>query len=61
MVLYYNDVDYTDVLYEKKGPKYDDISDWMERKFTLGLTYPNIPYYIDGIKCIKAHFLFPPP
>ena len=28
-----------------------DRSDWLKVKFTLGLDFPNLPYYIDG-KCL---------
>jgi glutathione S-transferase len=30
------------------GPNFDK-SDWLKVKFTLGLDFPNLPYYIDGI------------
>ncbi|CAG2123062.1 unnamed protein product, partial [Medioppia subpectinata] len=42
------DTAYTDKRY-RVGPKPDfDRSEWTNEKATLGLPFPNLPYYIDG-------------
>ncbi|XP_077533489.1 glutathione S-transferase-like [Haemaphysalis longicornis] len=47
-LLVYKGVKFEDKLY-KFGPAPDfDRSDWLKEKFTLGLKFPNLPYYIDG-------------
>nr|SAY41336.1 glutathione S-transferase [Gammarus pulex] len=46
-------LEYTNTVFEDKyyvcgeGPAYDK-SCWFDIKFTLGLDFPNLPYYIDG-------------
>lgn len=47
-LLVYKGVQFEDKRY-KFGPAPDfDRSDWLKEKFTLGLKFPNLPYYIDG-------------
>ncbi|XP_037566335.1 glutathione S-transferase [Dermacentor silvarum] len=47
-LLVYKGVEFQDKQY-KFGPAPDfDRSDWLKEKFTLGLKFPNLPYYIDG-------------
>merc|ERR1711893_59720 len=46
-------LEYTGTQYEEDrivaGPAPDfDRSEWTNKKFTLGLDFPNLPYYIDG-------------
>ena len=46
--LEYLGVDYDETLYEQgDAPDYDR-SQWLEEKDTLGLQFPNLPYFIDG-------------
>ncbi len=48
MLLEYVGIEYENVMY-KTGPAPDyDRSEWTKVKFTLGLDFPNLPYYIDG-------------
>ena len=44
--LAYSGVEFQDEIYEQA----DDLSkeDWFSKKFTLGLDFPNIPYFKDG-------------
>ncbi|KAJ6646449.1 Glutathione S-transferase 2 [Pseudolycoriella hygida] len=47
-LLHYKEVEFEDKLY-KIGPAPDyDTSEWISAKPTLGLDFPNLPYYIDG-------------
>lgn len=49
-VLHYVGEEFEDKYYSvkvKPGPEYDR-SEWLDVKFTLGLDFPNLPYYIDG-------------
>uniref|UniRef100_A0A131XX26 glutathione transferase n=1 Tax=Ixodes ricinus TaxID=34613 RepID=A0A131XX26_IXORI len=47
-LLVYKGVHFEDKQY-KFGPAPDfDRSDWLKEKFTLGLEFPNLPYFIDG-------------
>ena len=46
MLLHYANEDHKDRPYVFKEGM--DLSDWMNEKFTLGLPFPNLPYYIDG-------------
>ncbi|XP_064461060.1 glutathione S-transferase-like [Ornithodoros turicata] len=47
-LLVYKGVHFEDKRY-RFGPAPDyDRSDWLREKFTLGLKFPNLPYYIDG-------------
>lgn len=46
-------LEYIGIKFEDKeyscGPAPDfDRSDWLKVKYTLGLDFPNLPYYIDG-------------
>jgi glutathione S-transferase len=47
MLLHYCDVPFEDVRHEQGGPPDFSGADWLEKKFTLGLAIPNVPYYID--------------
>uniref|UniRef100_A0A023GJ06 glutathione transferase n=1 Tax=Amblyomma triste TaxID=251400 RepID=A0A023GJ06_AMBTT len=46
-LLIYKGVQFEDKQY-KVGPMPDIWGEWFKEKFTLGLEYPNLPYYIDG-------------
>ncbi len=47
-MLKYLNVPYEEKLY-KFGPKPDySLEDWLKEKYSLGLAFPNLPYYIDG-------------
>lgn len=47
-LLYYKEVEFEDKLYQI-GPAHEyDGADWFAVKPTLGLDFPNLPYYIDG-------------
>jgi len=49
LMLEYLGEEYEDKTYTNgPAPDYFDKSDWKPVKFTLGLDFPNIPYYIDG-------------
>jgi glutathione S-transferase len=41
-------VAYEEKLYECGPPPDFDKSSWLNEKFTLGLDFPNLPYYMDG-------------
>jgi len=43
----YLNVDFEDVMYECGDAPDFDRSSWLDVKFTLGLDFPNLPYYID--------------
>lgn len=48
MLLYYTETEYTENMYSVgPGPDFDQC-DWTNVKATLGLPFPNLPYYIDG-------------
>ncbi|XP_037576602.2 LOW QUALITY PROTEIN: glutathione S-transferase-like [Dermacentor silvarum] len=47
-LLVYKGVDFVDKRYKLgPAPGYDH-EEWLGEKFTLGLEFPNLPYYIDG-------------
>uniref|UniRef100_G3MSC2 glutathione transferase n=1 Tax=Amblyomma maculatum TaxID=34609 RepID=G3MSC2_AMBMU len=46
-LLIYKGVEFEDKRY-KIEPTHDFFREWLKEKFTLGLKYPNLPYYIDG-------------
>ncbi|UYV82341.1 GSTM2, partial [Cordylochernes scorpioides] len=46
LLLHHVGVDFEDKRY-KMGPNFDK-SEWLKEKFSLGLEFPNLPYYIDG-------------
>ncbi|KAM7533935.1 hypothetical protein Aperf_G00000113439 [Anoplocephala perfoliata] len=49
LLLHYLGVEFEDKLY-KFGPAPDfDRGMWLSEKFKLGLNFPNLPYYIDGV------------
>ncbi len=41
LLLVYNGIDFDE-------KRYDLPEEWAEKKFTLGLDFPNLPYYIEG-------------
>ena len=44
----YCGIEYEDVLYEQgDGPEFSR-EPWFKYKYTLGLEFPNLPYFIDG-------------
>ncbi|KAK3581606.1 hypothetical protein CHS0354_000146, partial [Potamilus streckersoni] len=48
LLLHYVGENYDDVLYEQgDAPDYSR-EQWMSVKYSLGLPFPNLPYYIDG-------------
>lgn len=47
MLLHYCDVHFEDVQYEQGDPPELSAAAWLDKKFTLGLVLPNLPYYID--------------
>merc|ERR1712168_58553 len=56
-LLEYTGTEFTDTLFSVKGeaPNWDT-SHWMDVKFTKGLDFPNLPYYIDGdVKLTQSH------
>lgn len=47
-LLHYKQVEFEDKLFQiGSAPEYDT-SEWAATKPTLGLDFPNLPYYIDG-------------
>lgn len=48
LLLEYAGADYKEKLYKCGPPPTFDRSAWLEEKFTLGLDFPNLPYYIEG-------------
>ena len=46
-LLAYAGVEYEEKLYKCGPPPTFDRSQWLSEKFTLGLDFPNLPYYID--------------
>ena len=44
----YLGVDYAEDTFEQGGPPDFDRSKWLLQKDNLGLTFPNLPYFIDG-------------
>ncbi|CAK4074754.1 unnamed protein product [Aphanomyces euteiches] len=57
LLLMYTKTPFTDKLYEVRGePGNWDKSEWLSVKFTLGMEFPNLPYYIDeDIKVRTGH------
>jgi glutathione S-transferase len=47
-VLNYLKVDFNDVMYEQGDAPDFNIECWTSVKFTLGLEFANLPYFIDG-------------
>jgi len=48
LLLAYTETPFEDKLYSCGPPPDWDRSSWTNEKFTLGLDFPNLPYYIDG-------------
>ncbi|KAF0698372.1 Aste57867_10998 [Aphanomyces stellatus] len=49
ILLVHTNTSFTDKHYHLQGePGNWDKSDWLSVKFTLGMDFPNLPYYIDG-------------
>jgi glutathione S-transferase len=53
MLLHYTGTKYQEDVYHFKLDGGDPRAQWLEKKFTLGLAFPNLPYYIDGIILTK--------
>lgn len=47
MLLHYCDVPFVDIHYEQGDAPGFSAAAWLEKKFSLGLDFPNLPYYID--------------
>jgi glutathione S-transferase len=47
MLLHYCDVHFEDVHYEQGDPPELSAAAWLDKRLTLGLALPNLPYYID--------------
>lgn len=47
-LLIYKGVNFEDKVYKFGPPPDFDRFDWTGEKFSLGLKFPNLPYYIDG-------------
>ena len=44
----YQGVEYNMVEYEQgDGPDFSR-AEWLDKKFTLGMDFPNLPYFVDG-------------
>ncbi|CAG2103056.1 unnamed protein product [Medioppia subpectinata] len=57
LLLKYKGVDFIDKHYDSPGADTDEAfkGNWVKAKFTLGLDFPNVPYYIDGeVKLTKS-------
>lgn len=51
-------VEYEEKLYECGPPPDFDRSPWLSEKFTLGLDFPNLPYYVDDdVKLSQSHVI----
>ncbi|XP_023227433.1 glutathione S-transferase Mu 1-like [Centruroides sculpturatus] len=48
LLLAYTETEFEDKTYSYGPPPTFDRSAWLNEKFTLGLDFPNLPYYIDG-------------
>jgi len=48
LLLAYKEIQYENKLYGCGPPPDFDRSQWLNEKFTLGLDFPNLPYFIDG-------------
>ncbi|XP_076313464.1 glutathione S-transferase Mu 1-like [Tachypleus tridentatus] len=48
LLLAYNETEFEDKRYNYGPPPDFDRSSWLNEKYTLGLDFPNLPYYIDG-------------
>jgi glutathione S-transferase len=56
--LAYTETEYTEKTYDLDASA-PEKSNWFAEKFTLGMPFPNLPYYIDGILfSIQFNFLF---
>ena len=47
-ILRYANVDFEDVLYEMSPAPEWSKACWFDVKFSLGLDFPNLPYFVDG-------------
>ncbi len=47
MLLHYCEVPFVEVHYEQGDPPGLSAAAWLDKKFSLGLAFPNLPYYID--------------
>ena len=58
LLLEHAGVEYEEQLYDCGGPPTFDRSAWFDKKFTLGLDFPNLPYYLDGdVKLSQSHVI----
>jgi len=48
LMLHYKEVEFEDKMYTQGDAPDFSREEWMKEKFTLGLDWPNLPYYIDG-------------
>jgi hypothetical protein len=51
-MLHYSGTEYQDDVPTFKFQGLDPKTQWLETKLTLGLDFPNLPYYIDGNYCL---------
>jgi glutathione S-transferase len=49
LLLAYTETDYAEKVYEMGDAPDFEKSDWLKDKFRLGLDFPNLPYYIEGM------------
>ena len=48
MILEYAGADWIEVQESCEGPPNYSKDEWLSKKFTLGLDFPNLPYLMDG-------------
>ena len=48
MILEYSGADWKEVQESCEGPPNYSKDEWLAKKFTLGLDFPNLPYLMDG-------------
>ncbi|CAG7830666.1 unnamed protein product, partial [Allacma fusca] len=59
LLLKYLGVNYEDKRYYHGGPPDYSNDDWLQVKFSLGLDFPNIPYWIDDkVKLTESRAVF---
>ena len=58
LLLEHAGVQYDEKLYKCGPPPNFDRGEWLNDKFSLGLAFPNLPYYIDGdVKLTQSHVI----
>lgn len=55
ILLAYLKVDFTDVIYEQGDAPDYSLASWLDVKDSLGLQFPNLPYYVDGDVRLTGH------